>query len=380
MGNAVLTPSIIAREALAILENNLVMGGLVHTDYSNEFMEIGDTLTVRKPASFTAVEFDGDLTGEKQDIKETSVAVKLDKIADVSVDVSSKEMTLEIKDFAEQVIKPAVAALVQKVDYDLTGLYIDVPYFYGASGATPDELTDISQARKVLNVNKVPVMDRNLVIDPEADAKFSALDIFARVDATGSTAGLVNASLGKKLGMDMYMDQNIRTHTAGLYTVLDDVDITAGALGATTISLESSAGGSTATLLKGDLFTIDDYQFVVTADTADAVSGDIAVVKIYPALPVAFGSFADATLTFLDATANAHVASIAFHKNAFALVSRPLQPAMGGANSYATAIKDGINMRVTMDYNMPTKTNTMSFDILYGVKTLYPELAARLLG
>ena len=71
---------------------------------------------------------------------------------------------------------------------------------------------------------------------------------------------------------------------------------------------------------------------------------------------------------------------MAFHKNAFALVSRPLEQPMGGASSYVTSIGNGINVRVVMGYNQDKKVNKISFDILYGVKTLYPELAARLLG
>jgi len=375
MANTLITSTKVAREALAILRNNTVMGALVHTDYSNEFQKVGDSINVRKPASFTAVEFDGDLTGEYQNITEGSVAVTLDKIADVSVEVTAKQLTLDIESFNEQVTKPAIEALVQKIDNDLTGLYIDVPYFYGAAGTTPNELKDISGVRGVLNDNKVPMQNRRLVIDTEADVEFTALDIFARVDATGSTAGLLDASLGKKLGMDMYMDQNIRTHTAGGYAALTDVTITTGAAAAISIVLTSAAGTSTAKLEKGDIFRLDGEQYVVTAQTAAAVSG-VVTVAIYPALPKAYGDMGTVTVTF-NAT---HVASLAFHKNAFALVSRPLEQPMGGADAYVTSIGNGVNVRVVMSYDQDTKTNRISFDVLYGVKTLYPELAARLLG
>ena len=375
MDNTFITPSIVAREALPILVNNTVMGALVHTDYSNEFQKVGDTVTVTKPASFTAVEFDGDLTGEYQNITESSVAVKLDKLATVDVVVTAKQLTLDIASFNEQVTKPAIEALIQKIDNDLTGLYINVPYFYGAAGTTPDALTDISGVRGVLNNNKVPMKMRNLVIDTEADVEFTALDIFARVDATGSTAGLLEASLGKKLGLAMFMDQNIRTHTAGGITALEDVTITTGAALATSIVLTSGAGTSTAKLLAGDVFTLDGNQYVVTADTAAAADG-VVTVAIYPEIPVAFGDMGAVTVAF-QAT---HVASMAFHKNAFALVSRPLEMPMGGASAYVTSIGNGVNVRVVMSYDQDLKTNKISFDILYGVKTLYPELAARLLG
>lgn len=375
MSNTLLTSKEIARQALPILENNLVMAGLVYRDLDNTFAQKGDTIQVRKPTSFTATDFDGDLTGEYQDISETAVDVKMDKIASVDVEVTSKELTLEMPQFNEQVVMPAMAALGQKIDYALTGLYADIPYFYGTSGTTPDELKDISQTRKILNENKVPLQMRKFVIDPEADAEFNILDVFARVDATGVTEGLREASLGRKLGFDLFMDQNIRTHTAGTFAAVT-TPLTNGSIaaGATTLTLDGGSG--TETLLIGDLIQIGTEQFVVTANAA-AVSGAISVT-VYPAVETII---TDGTaVVFPDKTAKAHVANMAFHRNAFALVSRPLMPPMGGADSYSTSIGNGVNVRVTMDYDMNTKKNIISFDVLYGVETLYPELAANLLG
>lgn len=54
MPNTFLTPDIIANEALMVLENSMVMSGLVHRDYSKEFVKVGDTITIRKPAKFIA--------------------------------------------------------------------------------------------------------------------------------------------------------------------------------------------------------------------------------------------------------------------------------------------------------------------------------------
>ena len=51
MPNTILTPQIIANEALMVLQSNLTMANLVHRDYSADFVKVGDTITVRKPAS-----------------------------------------------------------------------------------------------------------------------------------------------------------------------------------------------------------------------------------------------------------------------------------------------------------------------------------------
>ena len=62
MGNTFLTPSIVANEALMVLESNLTMANLVHRDYSDEYVQVGDTITIRKPAKFVAKNFTGHAT------------------------------------------------------------------------------------------------------------------------------------------------------------------------------------------------------------------------------------------------------------------------------------------------------------------------------
>lgn len=77
MANTLLTPSIIAREALMVLRNNAVMANLVHRDYSDEFVAgIGDTITIRKPATFEAKEFNGSKI-DVQAATENGVEVKI---------------------------------------------------------------------------------------------------------------------------------------------------------------------------------------------------------------------------------------------------------------------------------------------------------------
>ena len=123
MGNTFLTPEIVAKEALMVLQSNLVMADLVHRDYSDEFVNVGDTISVRKPAKFVAKNFAG--TTSVQDISEGSVPVKLDRFRDVTVAVTAKQLTLDIADFSEQVITPAMQAIAQAVDQDLLALGIE---------------------------------------------------------------------------------------------------------------------------------------------------------------------------------------------------------------------------------------------------------------
>ena len=363
MPNVLLTPSIIAKEAIMVLQNNMVFAGLVHRDFSQEFAKVGDTITVRKPATFTASEWNGS-TINIQTATETSVAVKMDKIIDVSFAAGSKELTLNISDFSEQFIQPAMRAHAQYLDALLAGLYMDIPYSQAVSG-TPS-IQDWANLDMVMNVNKVPLDGRNLILDPMTKSKYIALPELLNAEKAGSTAALRNASLGQIMGFDTYLDQNIKNSASGTMTVAT----AAGTKDAGTIAL-TAATPSTGTIFAGDVITVDTNQYVVT-ENATAVAGAIAALKVSPAVVATFSAKA---ITF---SANGRH-NIAFHKNAFCLVSRPLEKPMGASFAETIAF-NGISCRVVAGYNMATKTDTISIDFLCGVKTLTPELACRFEG
>ncbi len=373
MANNFLTTQLIAREALIRLRNKLVARQLIHTDFSQEFRKQGDTIRVKKPATYIADEFGG--TINLQDIKEDSVLVTLDHIADVSVNWTSKERALNLERFGEQVLDPAMEAIAQKIDYDiLSTVYKDVPYFVGTSGSTPNSLDAFAQARKMLNINKVPQSNRSAIWDPEADAKFSILDAIVNAEKSGSTQALREGAIGRIQGLNNYMSQNVVTHVAGTFTAVSDPKVKgAVAVGATQIEMDGGSGSET--LKKGDVMKIGSQFFVVTED-AVANAGAITA-KVYPAVSTAIAD--NASVVFPDKTAGGHVANLAFHKNAFAFVQRPLEAPMGGAESYTVSF-EGLSIRVTAGYDMTTKKEIVSIDTLYGVKTLFPELATRVLG
>ena len=83
---------------------------------------------------------------------------------------------------------------------------------------------------------------------------------------------------------------------------------------------------------------------------------------------------------YVDQNADAvGVSGMAFHKNAFALVTRPLALPQGAANA-AIVDYDGFGLRVVYGYDMNTKTDTISIDMLCGVKTLDMDLASVIVG
>lgn len=284
MANTILTPDIIAREAMMVLRNNAVMANLVYRDYSDDFAAVGDTVTIRKPATFTANEFSSAIS--VQDATETGVAVKMDKHLDVSFKVTSKEMTLDIADFSTQLLTPAMQAFADKVDKYLIALEASATHrvAHTTGAITPD---DMINARKFLVDNAAPLTDRHFVVGSQAEADLLKSELFIAADKVGDEGtALREASLGRKFGLDTYVDQNIES---------------------------TGASGST------------------------------------------------------------YVPSIAFHRNAIALVTRPLALPSGASNA-AYVNYDGFALRVVYGYDMTTKADTVSIDMLCGVKLLDDKL------
>lgn len=123
MPNTILTPNVIANEALMVLKNNLVMANLVHRDYEDEFVKVGDTVTARRPSKFVAKNFTGAV--DPQDLNEGGVPVKMDRLRDVTVQITSKEMSLDLRDFSAQVIEPAMTAIASAVDADVLATAVE---------------------------------------------------------------------------------------------------------------------------------------------------------------------------------------------------------------------------------------------------------------
>lgn len=364
MGNTFITPSVVAREAIIQLENSLVLGKRVHRDYSKEFAKVGDTVTIRKPATFTSKVWNGSSV-DTQNVTEGSVAVKLDTVRDITFDITSLQKTLELKSLSEQVIQPAMRAHAQAIDEMLAALYYTIPYYQAVSG-TP-AASDIAGIDKILNGNKVPMAGRSAVLSHVTKAKYIVLDPFLHAEKRGGdTRALKEAEMGRVMGMEFFMDQNMVNHTKGTVSTADKITCTASS---DTVNIEAVT--DTCTVKKGDILETSDGQvFVFLEDSGDITAGNSKDLAHYPKVSA---DVSQETITTVHDTSGYN--SLAFHKNAFALVMRPLEKP-SGAPSEVVEYK-GLSARVVSSYDMGAKSDKYSIDILCGVKTLTEELACR---
>jgi hypothetical protein len=379
MANTVLTPAIIAKQALATLYAQTVMLPLVHRDYENEYQRVGDTITVRKPATFVARDFVADGNAiQIQNASEGSVAVVMNKHLDVSFEVTSKELTLTLADFNSQLLAPALMAIAQGVDQLLFGLYVDIYNTTGTAGVTPSTVADVTAPRRVLQVNKVPPTERRLVFDPFAEEKMLQIEAFTNTqwNPVSNAEALNEAALGRKYGFDIFGGQNVKLHDNGTIAHTGTF-ATVGSSNAGTSSVTINGTTVTGTWKAGSLFTVAfgapsvTYTYLLTADATAAANS--ITVAVAPTIPVTIpGS------TTVVRLSN-HTANLAFHRTAFAFVTRPLAMPLGNQNAHIENF-GGLGLRVVYDYNSTNKKDVVSIDLLCGVKTLDPVRAVRVLG
>lgn len=360
MGNTILTPDIIAKEALMQLESNLVMAGLVHRDYSKEFVNVGDTITIKKPAKFVAKNFLGKT--EEQELSEGKTTVKMDRYRDITVPITSKEMTLDISDFSEQVVKPAMTAIAEAVDGDILAVGIQNAANKVSISGTP-VIKDLANVGKALDKKKAPRDSlRNLVLGVDALYKYNTLTEFTDLSQSGSSEALRDATIGKAYTMNTYMSQNVPSSSADTAGTVTALKVT-GTKGETQFTA-SSVTPATGKFAVGDKIIVNGYIYTVS-EAVTAASG-AATIKVDEKIVETIDKAIEAMPIIKE-----H--SLGFHRNGLALVTRELELPAGAAKA-AIASANGLAVRVVYGYDQDTKTDKISFDIIYGVKDLNDDL------
>ena len=163
--NALLTPALITKETLTILTNNLVAAAKVNRQFENQFVNIGTTLTVRKPNRFT-VTLGPAL--QIQDITEPSTSISISTQAHIDFQFSSQELTLTIEEYSERYCKPAAETLANTVDVSLLQLFNQINNEVGTPGSPPASFASIAAVGQRMDENAAPQDGRTLILNAAA--------------------------------------------------------------------------------------------------------------------------------------------------------------------------------------------------------------------
>ncbi len=412
MANNLLTISMITNEALMVLENELTFSGQVDRNYDDQFAvtgaKIGATLNVRRPGRFVGT---SGPALNVEDFNETSVPVTLSTQFHVDTQFTSQDLALSLDMFSDRILKPAVAAIANKVDFDgLTMAKNNTANIVGTAGTPPTGLITYLTAGAYLDSEGAPRDGRrSCVIEPFTSATIvdSLKGLFVPSDVIGKQ--YQKGMMGRdSAGVNWYMDQNVVAQTFGSYATATLACATTTATGfltsgwASTSTIALTATTATAGLKQGDVIQIEGVyavnpqnrqaygsnklrNFVVTSNVTVATSGTTAVT-VSPAVITA-GQFqnvsiptasATAVVTPFNKTGTVSPQNIVMHKNAFCLATADLELPDGVHFAGRASDKElGLSLRVVRQYTINNDSIPTRVDVLYGWAPLYPELACR---
>ena len=402
MANSLLTIDMITRKSLEILENNLVLSRNVNKEYDDSFAvegaKIGSTLRIRLPDR--ALVTDGAAL-QVQDDNEQFTTLTVSSQKHIGINFTSAELTMQLDDFAERVLKPRISQLASSVDADVANAYKSIYNTVGTPGTTPATALVLLQAQQKLNESAAPMSPRFATVNPAANAGlvnglsgfFSPANTISRQFKTGMMGEGV-------LGYDeMNMSQSIVNHTTGNFPASPICASTVPATqGATTLDITYSSG--TKSLKQGDIFTIAAVyavnpqtrlstgslqQFVVTAD--QTLTSTSATIAFLPAMYTAANALATvdafpvsaAVITFVGTASTVYPQNLVYHKNAITLATADLLLPQG-VDMASRQVHNGISMRIVRQYDINNDRMPCRVDVLYGFNTIRPPMACRIWG
>lgn len=412
MTQSLLTPTAVTREALRILHQKLNFIGTINRQYDDSFAKsgakIGDTLKIRLPNEYSV------RTGKTldvQDTNETSVDLTVATQKGVDVNFSSAELTMDLDDFSERILDPAMSVLAANIEYDAMSMYKDVYNEISDVGATATTGLVLKVAKKLTD-SLAPVSGRTLNLNTTDNAEL--VDVLkglfndpAKLSKNYRDGMVANDFLGFK---NVMQNTLWPIHTTGTDDGTGDylTDIAGSEADGTAtnpsdggeINIDTGAGS----FKKGDIIEIEDVfdvhpetkatlatlkRFVVTADATPGAGG--GSLFIYPGI-VASGSKQNVSAAAADGkiiykresdgstgigNAADYSISMGYHKDAFAFSTADLvMPS--GVDFSAREVLDGISMRIVRDYDINNDQFPCRIDVLYGYKTIRPQLACRL--
>ena len=403
MANSLLTIDMITRKCLEILENNLVISRNCNKEYDDSFAvegaKIGSTLRIRLPDR--ALVTDGAAL-QVQDDNEQYTTLTVSSQKHIGINFTSAELTMQLDDFAERVLKPRISQLASSVDADVANAYKSIFNTVGTPGTTPATALVLLQAQQKLNESATPMSPRYATVNPAANAGlvngmtgfFNPTGTISRQFKTGMMGEGV-------LGYDeMNMSQSIVNHTTGSRAGTILVNGAVSTQGQATISIDGLTG-ATDTVTAGDVFTIAGVyavnpqtrlstgslqQFVVTAAQTGA-SNALANMAISPPMYTASNALAtidafpadNAAVTFVGTASTVYPQNLVYHKNAITLATADLLLPQG-VDMASRQVHNGISMRIVRQYDINNDRMPCRVDVLYGFSTIRPPMACRIFG
>jgi len=362
--------------------------------FAVEGAKIGSTLRIRLPDR--ALVTDGAALQVQDDNEQyTTLAVSSQK--HIGVNFTTAELTMQLDDFAERVLKPRISQLAASIDADVANSFRFIGNSVGTPGTTPATSLVLLQAQQKLNENAAVMSPRYATVNPAANAALieGMKGLFNPVSAVSKQ--FKNGMFGEGiLGYDeISMSQSIKQFTTGSRTGTLTMNASVTTEGAT--SLVITGLGSTV-IKAGDVFTVADcyavnpqtrestgslFQFVALADVTASTTATVTVAAMYSASHAL--ATVDAlpqsgkTVTFLGSPSTQYPQNLIYHKDAIAFATADLLMPQG-VDMASRQVHNGISLRIVRQYDINNDRLPCRIDVLYGYSVIRPQMAVRLWG
>lgn len=387
MPNTILTATAVTREALRVLHQKLNFVGTITRDYDDRFAQqgakVGDTLKIRLPNQYTVRT---GATLAAQDTTESSVDLKVQTQKGVDLNFTSMDLTLSLDDFSERILEPAMSVLAAHIEADAMSMYRDV-WNQVTNAGQPATFAKVLEGRKILVDNLAPLNGRTCNLNTQDN-----------LDLVDGLKGLFN----DKATISKQNREGFMGRTAGFDFVENTLWPSHPRSNANSAYLVNGAAQTGATLVvdtgavapvQGDIITITgvfrvhpetkqstgvQQQFVVGAG-ATATSWPIspAIVTSGPGQNVSAAPADNAPIQIAGTQNVAHGISMAYQKGAFAFATADMVMPRG-VDFASREVFDGVSMRIVRQYDINNDRFPCRLDVLYGYKTIRPQLACRL--
>lgn len=404
MVNSILTPTAVTREALRVLHQKLNFIGNINRNYDASFAQegakIGTALKIRLPNEYV-VRSNATLT--TQDTNEISTTLNVTTQKGVDTTFTSADLTMSLQDFSDRILKPSMTVLAAAMESDALTMVLDVYNIIDNTGTSITFLQTMQARKKLVDSLAPPDGEWKALLNTQdtVDLVNQLKGLFQ--DSTAIKEQYREGSMGRTASFDFYETTLLTNTTSGTtsatnnYTVNTSVTVSA-TTGTTSLDLINNTGPQ-GSLVVGDVFTITGLnrvhpetkvstgvvqQFVVTAavtagSSATSVSFQPTIFMTGGRQNVTSTAITTAAIVKIGNTSQIYKPSLFYHPDAFTFASADLLMPKG-VDMAAREVQDGISMRMVRQYVITSDTFPTRFDVIYGFKSIRPQLATRLIS
>lgn len=374
-------PTIFSQGLMALREY-CVMPRLVNSSYSTDAREKGDTVDIPIPSAIAVTDVTpGAYSTTPGAITPTKASIQLQYWREAAFVMTDKDLSIAVSGVVPMQVTEAIRAIANDVNSKIMALYKKFYGYTGTAGTTPfgSDTSAATQARRLLGEQLAPLNPRHMILDPTAEANALGLRAFQDASFRADAAGIIEGQIGRKLGFNFFVDQQIPTHTAGTITTgLIAKAATAQAVGDKTIVCTTAASTGACALLEGDIVTFagHDQTYVLTAAATQASAATDVTLNIEPGLVTALAGSEDVTVK------GTHVANLAIHRDAIGFASRLLIDVVNDQDRQnMMAVADPVSgLALRLEVKREHKQTRWSFDVLYGTDIVRREYGVRVAG